>query len=373
MSRSKTGKKKSQDPLRSKSEKPKVIVHLFPCGHGDTILVQYGQTGWSLIDCFLPAKDGTRNRFFEFVKVEKIRRLDFVFQTHPDYDHYHGMLEVVKYFTSESRSIGMYVDTGLNPRDIKTVFQNRLGRPEYEELQDYLKELHTNKVLRCGTICANPYTEFTPESALGTVDFLPIGPDPMVLRSALEEIIKRLQQNPSARTDVNALSLIIALECKASGKRFSGLLAADSDPKSTGQAIDLWAERATKGNHAANFDLVKVSHHGSLGSHNDRLLVRKGSPTFAGICCGLRPKLPDGEVIRQYLQSGWRVFATTTQHLRSRPNLFLELADRTRPSAANPQLHHVRISWSPNPRLDASPPQAEIQLQNIDSYESARI
>src|SRR5438067_13331787 len=102
-------------PAPSNPEHLAVAIHLFPCGHGDTILIEYGDNRWSLIDCFLPKKDGTRDRFFDFVANRaKIRRLDFIFQTHPDYDHYHGMIDVIQHFTTGGRSVGWYLDTGLN-------------------------------------------------------------------------------------------------------------------------------------------------------------------------------------------------------------------------------------------------------------------
>jgi beta-lactamase superfamily II metal-dependent hydrolase len=378
MSPNTTGGRPSRET--SKAEQPALTIHLFPCGHGDTVLIQYGENGWSLIDCFLPARDGTRARFFDFVsKKKKIQRLDFVFQTHPDYDHYHGMIEVIRHFTSAGRSIGMYLDTGLNPRDIRGVFQHPAAQREYEELQNHLRELHLAKVLVCGSLHAQ-FPALSPRGRQGAVDFLPVGPDTMFQRNYLAGAIGRHARNPATRIDVNPLSLVLALECNLEGKRFAALLAGDTDPDGMATALDLWTDRARQRHHGDAFDVVKVSHHGSIASHHEPLCARinrQQPPRVAAISCGTRAALPDREVIRQFQAGGWQVLATTTRRAAGAPaarrrDLPMQLADRSPPAPPAVKTQHVKISWSPNPDLKASPRHAVIRKGDLVHFDTAQ-
>ena len=106
----------SPSPGPPPSDEPRIDIHLLHCGHGDTILVRLPGDRWGLIDCYLPEQYGIREGFFEFVRRQGIRNLDFIMQTHPDRDHYHGMKAVIDHFLERGDGIGYYIDTGLNAR-----------------------------------------------------------------------------------------------------------------------------------------------------------------------------------------------------------------------------------------------------------------
>jgi beta-lactamase superfamily II metal-dependent hydrolase len=82
-----------------------IDIHVFHCGHGDTILVRLPGDRWGLVDCYLPKQYGVRDAFFRFVERNEIGTLDFIIQTHPDRDHYHGMKEVIEYFLGRRQKI----------------------------------------------------------------------------------------------------------------------------------------------------------------------------------------------------------------------------------------------------------------------------
>ena len=117
-------------------------IHVFACGHGDTILLRLPDNRWSLVDCNLPKAGGIRDRFFGFLADHRINRLDYIFQTHPDTDHFHGMVEVLDYFTSNDRTVGWWCDGGLNSRDVRDfIWPDDLSRRQYARLQHRLDEL----------------------------------------------------------------------------------------------------------------------------------------------------------------------------------------------------------------------------------------
>ena len=82
-------------PYPESSEELRVEVHLFACGHGDTILVGLPGPKWLLIDCYLPKHNGVYDNFLRFLEKKGISRLDWVILTHPDEDHFLGMKDLL--------------------------------------------------------------------------------------------------------------------------------------------------------------------------------------------------------------------------------------------------------------------------------------
>ena len=85
-----------------------VEIHIFACGHGDTLLLRFPGGENHLIDCCLPKRDGTRDRFFQYLVALGVKRLDSVFLTHPDQDHLLGMAEVIQHFVDEQEGVGFF-------------------------------------------------------------------------------------------------------------------------------------------------------------------------------------------------------------------------------------------------------------------------
>lgn len=171
----------------SSSEAPTIEIYLFPCGHGDTILVRLPGDRWGLIDSYLPEQYGIRRRFFRFIEEKKIEVLDFVFQTHPDRDHYHGMQAVIEHFLGSGGKIEHYIDTGLNARRARELL---LGRPggltEFERLRDKLEEWEKSGQLQCGELAARSFS-FVPRGYRDQIELVPIGPDPTEKRRLMTE------------------------------------------------------------------------------------------------------------------------------------------------------------------------------------------
>ena len=126
-------------PTPPSSEDPSIDIHLFHCGHGDSILVRLPENRWGLIDCYLPKQYGIRKTFFDFLE-QNVKTLDFIIQTHPDRDHYHGMKEVIEHFLKKGEKIGFYVDTGLIAGRVRDLLLDRFSAKEYQDLQDSLEQ-----------------------------------------------------------------------------------------------------------------------------------------------------------------------------------------------------------------------------------------
>src|SRR4051794_16708149 len=106
--------KPSASAAPSKSENAAVMIYVFECGQGDTVLVNLPGNKWVLVDCHLP-EGRIRKHFFQFIDGLGIKKLDLVCLTHAHRDHFHGMLQVVEHFTKPGKSIGYYCDSGVDP------------------------------------------------------------------------------------------------------------------------------------------------------------------------------------------------------------------------------------------------------------------
>jgi beta-lactamase superfamily II metal-dependent hydrolase len=362
----------SHSPNPPNSDEPRIDIYLFHCGHGDTILVRLPGDRWGLVDCYLPEQYGIRDAFFEFLAQHQIKTLEFIIQTHPDRDHYHGMKAVIEHFLDRGETIGYYIDTGLNAVRAGALLRDLPAAKEYQVLQDSLEEWAGSGRLKWRELAAR-HIPFIPRGFRGRIELVPIGPDPDEKRRLMTSGLRKLANRSDARLVANELSLIVVLLVNIGGRGLGVLLGADASTAGLEWALDYWGEHTSAYGLAPEFDVIKVPHHGSIRSHSPRLcrMKRPGSGT-AAVSAGTRSCLPDREVLRDYLEQGWSVMATTTRSKRPSPSsLPLTLAGRGRPEVDAVGRFSVHISWTPAGGLLAEPAEARITPGDLEHYETA--
>jgi beta-lactamase superfamily II metal-dependent hydrolase len=359
-------------PVQSSSDDYLIEMFLLDCGHGDTILLRLPGDRWCLIDCYLPQWDGTRQRFFDFVEEKRIKALDLVIQTHPDFDHYHGMAKVIAEFLSRGQKQLTYIDTGVNAHDARRLMQGRIGGKEYTKLQEQLSDWSKAGRVRLRELHAD-CPPISPLGFSGQIDFIPIGPEYQAKRGLIQRDLEKLYRNPKATLSANALSIVVALSVRFDGEYLNLLLAGDADVASLDRAISTWRGYCAARGRESKFHAVKVPHHGSIGSHSSEL-CRSIEPASgretAAISSGTRSGLPDREVIRQYQLEGWKVMATTIRSEQPRRSNPLHLADRSGAVHTNSRRYTIRISWGPRPGLKSEPAESEIPESCLHLYDA---
>jgi beta-lactamase superfamily II metal-dependent hydrolase len=349
-----------------------VELHLFACGSGDTILLKLADSHWVLVDCYLPEDRGIREDFFAFVDANNITRLDFIFQTHPDFDHYHGMIEVLRYFTSGGRSVGYYCDGGINAAQIRALL-SPANSQRYGRLHAFLDELAEKDLIRFYEI-NDQHGPISPAGFMGRVDLVPIAPSADLKRQLTRSGVARLGAAASGRDPTNALSVVLMLAVKDGAEACSILLAADADPEGLGLALLRWEECARQRKYREAFRAVKVPHHGSIHSHIPALCspVTSGAGLHvAAVSAGTRSALPARQVLEAYLNNGWQVMLTTTRgapHRSSRP---FTLANRGPTRGSSSRCQNIRLTWTTDGGLHAEPTTAEVRRQDLPSYDQA--
>ncbi len=366
--------KERKSPGQSSSEARHVELYLFACGHGDTLLVRLPDDRWVLIDCYLPKQGGVRNRFFDFVEEKGIKHLTAVFQTHPDYDHFHGMHDVLKHFIEvDAKSVGLYVDCGLNAQQIKRLLlkPERPGRDEFRQLQDALREWDQQGRIDLRELDANR-PPIAPEVFHGRIAFIPVAPDPKVKRRLTEANLDEFGKNPRAKLAANELSLVLVLAVNDGKAKLNALLSADSDREGIRRAVDLWKDHANKGGISDRFNVIKVAHHGSRRNHVSELCTfgtNDGASKVAAVSAGERAALPDRQVLAEYLDAGWTVMVTTTRKTRRIDRaVYLHV---NQANQASFKQSTVELKWNRDGDFSFEPSDAVVAKDDLAAYATA--
>lgn len=345
-----------------------VQIYVFNCGQGDTILLNLEGKVWILIDCYLP-KGPVRQAFFDLISKLGIRRFDAICLTHPHEDHYLGMADVIEHFTSDGRTIGMFCDSGITAKEILTLMRQR-NRPqssvtEFQRLQNLLSDLIQEKeTVGYFRVDANSRPLIASHEG-DRLQLLPIGPSPDVLRHNARSAIARGR----ILDDLNVTSLILALRLKGTGRTFDALLAADTDAANLNRSLERLGQ--ISGTEKVCFDFVKVPHHGSWYSHKHSTICGQGkSPAtpIAAASAGVDfDVLPDREILREYLETGWTVLLTTKRVGSSRTNLVLETATKVRQNYSI-QSQTIVIRWCDSTGTVWEPKEAQLQTSELKNY-----
>jgi beta-lactamase superfamily II metal-dependent hydrolase len=349
--------------------RPFVDIHVLQCGQGDMILLKLGGKKWVLVDCNLPHA-GQRTEFFQLAKQLQIRRLDLVCLTHPHEDHYSGLDEVIRYFTSDGRSVGTFCDSGVEPKQIAVLMRRRgsvkSAVTEFERLYRRIYNLIDAKQIRY--FMANENS--SPLIEVGDrIQILPVGPRPDVLSQATREVVSL----GNIRKDLNRISVVLALSVRGDTKCFDALLTADTDSDGCNSALARCSAVRSKANPSRGFDMVKVPHHGSADSHLGSEIIshrKEAEDSLAVISAGSFDVLPDREVMGDFLQGGWTVLLTKKRSARV-TQFAVELSSRSK-QTFGVQCQDIQILWRESIGTKWEPAGARVHTGELSNYDSVR-
>jgi beta-lactamase superfamily II metal-dependent hydrolase len=349
-----------------------VQIHVFACGHGDTILVCLQEKYWILIDCRLTKQDGFRDQFFEFLDEHKINRLDYIVLTHPDIDHFFGMVDVLNYFTESGsgRSLGAWCYSGESAQDVKT-FLTPDSESEYRKLIQRIAELSRENKIRPHRIDENSRAVIVgPESLKDQVELIPIAPDPAILHQLFGQGVSKLAKKSVNHLEANPLSIVLVLSIRQGKKSFHFLFGGDAEADGIRQALEIWRDRANEKSAPPQFDGIKIPHHGSIHSHFPDLCKFGSTSTsekIAIVSAGTRSKLPERTVLNDYLSNDWKVLITTKRK-RNRRKRVLTLAGKD-PPTFSVSSHNILIQWTSTAGLTWEPVGSQITSSDLRHYD----
>ena len=343
-----------------------IFVYILPCGRGDTILLSLpAQDGrdWVLIDCNLP-KGPVRAAFFDFIESNRIQRLEVMCLTHPHDDHFTGMEDVLKHFTSGGRSIGTFCDVGITPTEINSTVRADTALEYLKLIEAVLDRYRSGQIayFRADSN-SNPIYASFPDKNLSLVA---VGPPPGRVRLATALALSRVTIE-GYEGDPNSLSLVLALLYRDANVHFDALLCADVDALGFHSAIKCLCSQSGAGE--AKFDILKVAHHGSQKSHTGSSAHKFRKPQrecVAAISAGSSKKHPDPAVVKDFLAENWVVLCTTTNAGTPAPNNALQLSSYR--GGIYRRYHRLRIKWSSIEGLSWEPKEAQLKAQMFEVF-----
>jgi beta-lactamase superfamily II metal-dependent hydrolase len=367
----------SQSPAQPHSKGISLDVYVLHCGQGDTILVRLPDDRWVLVDCYLPKQPGIHEKFFAFLAAQQVKHLAMIVQTHPDFDHYHGMLDVVKHFTSGDRRLGSYFDSGVGPQEVRALLNADYATNEFANLQELVEELAGQGKLVWLDLDAQRPPPLSPAEFAGAIEFIPIGPDRAARRTIVREALQKLAKDPDAKVEANGLSIVLGIAIQDQGQDCYILLAADAERDGIEGALAAWADIAKEKKRPNVFDVVKVAHHASIKNHFPALCKVKRSGNerrIAAVSAGERKVLPDKQVLQDFLAEDWCVVVTTTRKKRSvTSNRPMQLAGRGSSTSTRFDTQDIHIRWDARGGLTFEPLQARLNAKDLGNYETAGI
>jgi len=275
-------------------------IHVLNVGHGDSIILELPDNNWGLVDCF-KTNAGIEPPALTFLKKRQVDRLTFVCLTHPHHDHYHGMLEILEYFSSEGRGIEYFLDSGISDRRLQ-YYIKEFGKKEYNEYKELrlLYDFVQEKITKDRTIKYLIAGEKTLCLDLGLIkinSYAPISSD----------ILRYFEKWGEDKTiDENLLSVVLVITFRDTN------IILGADTISWEEILNAWSEDCQNTGRQPKFNLVKVSHHGSeSGNHEglwDSFTLRGQS--VAVISTGCRYDSPHPKTVKSIISREVKLYST---------------------------------------------------------------
>lgn len=270
-------------------------IHVLNVGHGDSIILELPDNNWGLVDCFKPTAE-IEPPALTFLKARNVERLKFVCLTHPHYDHYYGMLDILEYFNSGERGIEYFWDFGIDTKKLK-YFKSRFGsEQEYTELLN-LYDFILENVKRIKYRILVEETDCLDMGLVKIKAYAPISID----------ILKYFEKwGKDKAIDENLLSIVLVITYGDTN------IVLGADTKSWEEILKAWDKDCKEAKRKAKFHFVKVSHHGSKYGNHKRLwksfIERRKS--VAVISTGCKYGSPHKETISSIVSSKAKLYST---------------------------------------------------------------
>lgn len=293
-------------------------------GHGDSILIKTPSNKIGIIDC---------NRYLnrvpvvDYLKKHNIKDIEFICLTHPHYDHYLGMLEVINFIHDNNGTINFFADCGFSPKELDLSFIEEDHSNEYFKLYQMVGMSFQGKMIEC-----KENTKLYEEDGFEIKALLP---DASITRSELN----KKAQNRERFIDLNVFSIVLQISYGNS----NALLLSDTDKKSQ--------ERIrSKKIIQDSINVFKISHHGSKVSYDSKIIEgwRNTNHAFAIISAGCEYRCPASEVLKNLTKLNLDTYATNsfdyshvstpTPTIPTSQSLLSNLISSTRPSSQYPSI-----------------------------------
>jgi beta-lactamase superfamily II metal-dependent hydrolase len=341
-------------------------IHILNVDHGDSIILEYESLAgkvFGLIDSNVP-NNVTSPPALTKLQALGATRLSFVALTHPHFDHYHGLLDVLEYYDGKVDNFISY-PLGKDFAERRKKLQATYKKVVKNTDSDYLKNASIEffkllKHVKESIKIANWEEYNGPENSLlakgfNGVEMKVILPHPKA-KGDYFELLDSEDEDVVNSPDLNKLSLAFNI-------RYAGIdivLGGDG----TGSSWNFHKNVFARAEQTLNGDFVKLPHHGSKKDCNEKVLRYlfrdKKEGKIAFISANGRSH-PDEEVILNIEKHGILPYCTNLTDICRANIKKINFSDKL-----NPELNSV-INWFENYNGEAVQPcQGNIELTITD-------
>lgn len=280
-----------------------MIVHAFDVGHGDSIVIEFPNGSWGVIDCKNDSGDGDSSAL-SFLKARDVRRLAFVCLTHPHEDHFSGLPQILDHYGDDVDELWMFRIEPNHWKNFLQIQNNAATTARRARQAAQLRQIfqHLTKKLKQGRVYL-----LDANKVLAPVDGVQIdclAPHAKELSNYQTSLARWAGHPEQYRVDENRLSAVLRFRYGKSTVLFGSDATKDS-------WIDIARESGKRGD-SIRSNLVKISHHGSTSGFFRgawELMAAHGT-THGAVSAGAQYGLPDKEVIENIWDFGVRLHCT---------------------------------------------------------------
>lgn len=282
---------------------PELGVHVFNVGQGDSILLEFPDGSWGVVDCCQMA-EFPEPPALSYLKQKRVEALAFVCLTHPHDDHYSGLSDILTAYRDKVDEMWIFRLDSVHWRTFLQLQHQTATTPlrlnRFNELHSIFKDLE--KLRRKNKIRLLDANQRLLN--FGGVEIDCLAPHPPETIAYQQRLAKFLENPSDYRADENLLSAVLRLRYGESVV----ILGADATRRSWGYIL----QESRKRRESLEAKLVKVSHHGSKDSFHEIAwdILSRRKQTHAAISAGARYGHPHREVISSLFERQVRLHCT---------------------------------------------------------------
>lgn len=272
---------------------------------GDSIILEWSddeQKKMAVIDCNLLKTN--RNPVLEYIKKSDFLQIEFLLLTHPHYDHYSGMRELLEYCEQKGIIIKKFLHTSFQtPSYLKAAVKSVTAQNELIALFKKVRELWKEKnIIEYQSYVTN---ENNPLELSSDINLKFLAPSTSEFdKYNTQQRVFSDEENPQNNAGANWLSTVI----KIYSSSWYLLLTSDCE-KSVLKFLGI----KKKGEFNSNLLLGQCPHHGAKGSHNGSFWRLRTKETNMPIVFSVGENSynhPSDEVIDSFIKDNYRIYST---------------------------------------------------------------
>lgn len=275
-------------------------------GQGDTIFLEWKEEKTDkigLIDCNLRGKDD--NPALDFLKSKSIEEIEFILLSHPHFDHFSGMREILDYCEESNIRINYFLHTSQQVPDYLKVAATKTKEAEKElaHLFKKVRELWKEKNLIKKQNYVSDFSNHLRLNESFAIQFL--APSTIEFDNYITGV-KVFSDEESAHNTANAnwLSTLI----KIYGKDWYILLTSDCEKK-TLQRVGIKEAKDLKG----TLIFGQSPHHGARGNHYNAFWKNRSFTSRMPIIFSVGQnhyKHPSENALNDFRKLGFKLYST---------------------------------------------------------------